>query len=133
MDDAYFGNKLVSINQRRYLGSKTKLLSFIDSIIQKEKIEFESFADIFAGTGTVANHFCNRSRIIVNDILDSNNHIYHAFFCNEVINQKNLRIDLYFTILLILKIMMTITFQKTFRILILTQRTQRKLELLERI
>ena len=80
MDDAYFGNKAFCINQRRYLGSKTKLLKFIDDILQKENIEFESFADIFAGTGVVANHFYNRSRVIVNDILDSNNHVYRAFF-----------------------------------------------------
>lgn len=91
MDDAYFGNKSFCINQRRYLGSKTKLLSFIDNIIQNEKIEFESFADIFAGTGTVANHFYDHSRIIVNDILDSNNHIYHAFFGSDEIREVKLR------------------------------------------
>jgi len=38
MYDAYFGNKSISISQRRYLGSKTKLLGFIDGILQKEKI-----------------------------------------------------------------------------------------------
>ncbi len=72
MDDAYFGNKTFCINQRRYLGSKIKLLNFIDDILSKENVEFKSFADIFAGTGSVANHFHDRSRIIVNDILDSN-------------------------------------------------------------
>ena len=80
MNDAHFGNKLFSINQRRYLGSKTKLLYFIDSVLQKENIKFESFADIFAGTGSVANHYYGRSRVIVNDLLDSNYHIYRAFF-----------------------------------------------------
>ena len=62
MDDAYFGNKTIAINQRRYLGSKTKLLGFIDDILQAENIEFETFADIFAGTGTVANHFYDSSK-----------------------------------------------------------------------
>lgn len=90
MIDAYFGNKKIHITQRRYLGSKTKLLSFIDNIIEKEKIEFDSFADIFAGTGTVANHFSTRSRIIVNDILDSNYHIYTAFFGEKKINEEKL-------------------------------------------
>lgn len=91
MDDAYFGNKKICITQRRYLGSKTKLLSFIDNIIEKESIEFDSFADIFAGTGTVANHFHNRSRIIVNDILDSNSHIYSAFFGKDKIREQKLK------------------------------------------
>ena len=91
MNDAYFGNKSIYINQRRYLGSKTKLLGFIDSILQNENIEFESFADIFAGTGAVANHFYDRSRIIVNDILDSNNHIYHAFFGKDKIRETKLK------------------------------------------
>src|SRR3989338_8615249 len=91
MYDAYFGNKKISIAQRRYLGSKTKLLSFIDSILETEKIEFRSFADIFAGTCTVANHFHNRSKIIVNDILDSNTHIYTAFFGKDKIREEKLK------------------------------------------
>lgn len=91
MYDAYFGNKKVSITQRRYLGSKTKLLSFIDDIFEKEKIDFTSFADIFAGTGAVANHFHNRSKIIVNDILDSNSHVYNAFFGQENIREEKLK------------------------------------------
>lgn len=90
MNDAYFGNKKICITQRRYLGSKTKLLSFIDNILERENIKFDSFADIFAGTGTVANHFHNRSKIIVNDILDSNYHIYNAFFCKDVIHEEKL-------------------------------------------
>ncbi|MFA6524115.1 MAG: Dam family site-specific DNA-(adenine-N6)-methyltransferase [Candidatus Paceibacterota bacterium] len=91
MNDAYFGNKIISINQRRYLGSKTKLLSFIDNILETENIQFESFADIFAGTGTVANHFHSRSKIIVNDILDSNNYIYNAFFGRDIIREDKLK------------------------------------------
>ena len=91
MDDAYFGNKSFRITQRRYLGSKTKLLNFIDSIFQKENIKFESFADIFAGTGSVANHFYDRSQIIVNDILDSNHHAYHAFFGSDEIRELKLK------------------------------------------
>lgn len=91
MSDAYFGNKSFSINQRRYLGSKTKLLNFIDDILKKEGIEFQSFADIFAGTGSVANFFHDRSEIIVNDILDSNNHAYNAFFGKDKIREHILK------------------------------------------
>lgn len=91
MGDAYFGNKTFCIHQRRYLGSKTKLLNFIDDILHEEGIEFKSFADIFAGTGTVANHFYGRSQVIVNDILDSNNHIYHAFFGKDEIQEDKLK------------------------------------------
>lgn len=91
MDDAYFGNKAFCINQRRYLGAKTKLLGFIDDILKEEDIKFESFADIFAGTGSVANHFHGRARIIVNDILASNHHIYHAFFGKDEICEEKLR------------------------------------------
>lgn len=91
MEDAYFGNKKIYITQRRYLGSKTKLLSFIDSILEAENIEFNSFADVFAGTGTVANHFYNRSKIIVNDILDSNSHVYTAFFGKGTIREDKLK------------------------------------------
>lgn len=91
MLDAYFGNKRTRITQRRYLGSKTKLLPFIDTILEKENIVFDSFADIFAGTGAVANHFYNRSKIIVNDILDSNFHIYSAFFGKEEIKEEKLK------------------------------------------
>jgi adenine-specific DNA-methyltransferase len=100
MNDAYFGNSTFSINQRRYLGSKTKLLFFIDEIIQKENITFETFADIFAGTATVANHFYDNCKIIVNDILQSNNYIYWAFFAKDKIDQKKLNalLDFYNTI-----------------------------------
>lgn len=100
MNDAYFGNKKISINQRRYLGSKTKLLNFIDYILKTENIKFNSFADIFAGTGSVANHFYHRSNIIVNDILDSNNHIYNAFFGKDPIRENKLveRLKFYNTI-----------------------------------
>lgn len=100
MNDAYFGNKTIAINQRRYLGSKTKLLGFIDDILKSENIEFETFADIFAGTGTVANHFYNSSKVIVNDILVSNNYIYQAFFGKDEIRQNRLkeRLKLYNTL-----------------------------------
>lgn len=80
MEDAGFGNTYSAIHQRRYLGSKTKLLSFIESILKDEKVTYHSFADIFAGTGVVADYFHDKADIIVNDILDSNYQCYLAFF-----------------------------------------------------
>lgn len=85
MLDADYGN---SIHQRRYLGSKTKLLPFIESILKKEQVNFKSFADIFAGTGVVASHFSANADIIINDILDSNNIIYDAFLGKGKIRKK---------------------------------------------
>ena len=69
-----------NIENRRYTGSKAKLLDWIIQLINKE-CEGEIFLDIFAGTGVVAasasKHF---DHIILNDILHSNNIIYKAFF-----------------------------------------------------
>ena len=65
---------------RRYIGSKQKLIEWIFSIFLKE-CEGTSFADIFAGTGVVSavasKHF---KKIILNDFLYSNYAIYKAFF-----------------------------------------------------
>src|SRR3990167_2585289 len=88
MYDAGFGNKGVSIAQRRYLGSKTKLLNFIDNILVDEGVQFNSFADIFAGTGVVANHFFSRSNVVVNDLLESNYHCHVSFFGRERVRSK---------------------------------------------
>lgn len=65
---------------RRYIGSKHKLIEWIFSIFLKE-CKGISFADIFAGTGVVSavatKHF---KKIILNDFLYSNYVIYKAFF-----------------------------------------------------
>ena len=60
-----------TINNRRYLGNKYKLNEFIRNTIEKECGYFETFADLFAGTGSVASLFQDK-RLIVNDILYSN-------------------------------------------------------------
>lgn len=74
--------KKFSINNRRYLGNKYKLNQFIKSIILKECGEFESFADLFAGTGSVASIFQNK-HLIVNDILYSNYVCHQTWFGTE--------------------------------------------------
>lgn len=77
-------NKLVHIHSRRYLGSKYKLIPLIKKVIKKECEPFTTFADIFAGTGVVADAFNSaNTKVIVNDILYSNYIIYNAFFSNE--------------------------------------------------
>ncbi len=71
---------MFSISNRRYTGSKYKLLDWIEELIT-ENCEGETFFDVFAGTGVVSDrmkkHF---SHIIMNDFLYSNEIIYNAFF-----------------------------------------------------
>ena len=83
---------MISINNRRYIGSKTKLLENIyNSIPEKYKTKNGVFADVFAGTGVVANYFGKKGyKIIVNDILFSNIVAYKAFFSREAIDGKKI-------------------------------------------
>ena len=53
----------------RYLGNKTKLLNFIEHVIDKYNIEGEVFADLFSGTSSVGDYFKDRYKIIANDYL----------------------------------------------------------------
>ena len=68
------------LQNRRYIGSKHRLIEWIFSILDKE-CSGDSFTDIFAGTGIVsavaAKHF---KKIVLNDFLYSNYAIYQAFF-----------------------------------------------------
>ena len=70
------------INNRRYLGNKYKLLPFITRVVQEQKLEFCSFADIFAGTGAVSSAFADK-QIITNDLLYSNYICNFAWFGAE--------------------------------------------------
>lgn len=80
----------VQLHNRRYIGSKHKLIEWIFSIVTKE-CEGDSFADIFAGTGVVsaiaAKHF---KKIILNDFLCSNYAIYQAFFGGGAWNKNKI-------------------------------------------
>ncbi len=61
------------IQNRRYLGNKYKLLGFIEDIVNEKCNGFNSFCDIFAGTGVVGERFNEKEiKIISNDILMSN-------------------------------------------------------------
>ena len=56
--------KKLNINNRRYLGSKYKLLDFINETIEKNCGEFESIFDVFGGTGVVSNYFYEKGKKI---------------------------------------------------------------------
>lgn len=85
-------DKFVQIHSRRYLGSKYKLIPLIKKVIKKECESFSTFADIFAGTGVVADAFNSlNTKVIVNDILYSNYIIYNAFFSNESYDKAKVR------------------------------------------
>ena len=53
----------------RYLGNKTNLLSFIESVIDKYNIRGDTFADLFTGTASVAEHFKSDYKILANDYM----------------------------------------------------------------
>lgn len=79
----------IKINNRRYLGSKYKLIPFIKNIVKKECKNVFSVADIFAGTGVVADAFKTK-KIITNDILYSNYVVHIAFFGSQEIDVDKL-------------------------------------------
>ncbi|GEP78510.1 Dam family site-specific DNA-(adenine-N6)-methyltransferase [Staphylococcus carnosus] len=78
----------LKINNRRYLGSKQKMLDFINNIVSKHTKNVRSVADIFAGTGVVADMFNTQGKkVIVNDILTSNYISYLTWFGNMDVDQ----------------------------------------------
>ena len=71
---------LINIENRRYIGSKTKLKSWIFSLIEKN-CSGNIFVDLFAGTGVIGAEASNTFKsVILNDILYSNIVSYEAFF-----------------------------------------------------
>ena len=81
----------VSLRNRKYLGSKARLLDFIEGEIRRAAGGIESFLDGFAGSGVVAERmraYTNRLTLI--DNLASNYAINRTFFASC---QANVRID----------------------------------------
>lgn len=77
----------------RYLGNKTKLLHFIDSVIEKYDIKGEVFADLFAGTGSVSDYFKGRYRIIANDYM-----AFSSILCKaRLLNKEQPKFDRFVT------------------------------------
>lgn len=76
---------------RRYTGSKYKLSQWIFELIQSH-CQGQSFCDLFAGTGVIAAKASEYfSRIIINDLLYSNEVIYHSFFSTYDINNTTIK------------------------------------------
>lgn len=79
------------INNRRYLGSKYKLLEFIDDVVRENCTDISTVADIFGGTGVVADQFNKQGKdIIVNDILYSNYLAYLTWFAHEKVDEEKI-------------------------------------------
>lgn len=75
------------IENRRYLGSKQKMLDFIEKVVQENTSGVQSVADIFGGTGVVSDLFRRKGKkIIINDILHSNVVCFNTWFGNQSID-----------------------------------------------
>ena len=79
-----------NIENRRYLGNKSKILGLISELID-DNTKGTSFFDVFAGTGVVSKKMSIKyDKLIINDFLYSNNAIYKAFFENTTFNSQKL-------------------------------------------
>ncbi len=78
------------IYNRRYLGSKYKLLEFIEKIVQENTKNCKIFLDLFAGTGVVADYFNKKYDVVLNDLLKCNYFSYECFFSNLEYDEKKL-------------------------------------------
>ncbi len=77
---------MYKLSNRRYTGSKYKLLDWIEELIVSE-CTGGIFFDVFAGTGVVSNRMKNHfKKIVINDFLYSNEVIYKAFFADGSYN-----------------------------------------------
>lgn len=85
-------NKPLYIQNRRYLGAKTKLLNFIEEVVDEHTENVKIIADIFGGTGVVSDLFQKKGfNIIINDILYSNYISYLTWFGNESVNYNKIK------------------------------------------
>ena len=71
----------LEINNRRFLGSKYKLLNFIENTVNENCKNIKSVVDVFAGTGVVGDLFLKKGKeVYFNDYLKSNYYSYKAFY-----------------------------------------------------
>ncbi len=82
---------MFQIHNRRYLGSKFKLLAFIDNVIGTHCHDCHTFTDLFGGTGVVAHHFNDRFRIQINDTLFGNFLAYQTFLADQSVNWPRIK------------------------------------------
>ncbi|MCM1037978.1 MAG: DNA adenine methylase [Ruminococcus sp.] len=80
------------ISNRRYTGSKYKLLGWIEELIL-ENCEGKIFFDVFAGTGVVSDRMkAHYDKMLINDFLFSNEIIYKGFFGNGAFDEAKLTV-----------------------------------------
>lgn len=80
-----------NIENRRYIGSKTKLMQEIVDIVLSHT-KGNSFFDVFAGTGIVTKSFIEHyDKFILNDLLYSNEVIYQSFFDSNDLNLQDIK------------------------------------------
>lgn len=83
--------KTFDISNRRYLGSKLKLIGFIHEVVNENCKDVKSILDVFGGTGIVGYSFNKQCSIMVNDILKTNLVAYDTFFSNKKISIKKIQ------------------------------------------
>ena len=82
----------MKINNRRYTGSKYKLMPWIKELILENCPEHDSLFDVFGGTGVVTSELLEiTSSNVINDFLFSNETIYKAFVGKEKYDLKKLQ------------------------------------------
>lgn len=83
------GSRRISLESRRYIGCKAKLIDWIFHLIDENTYDVHSFCDIFAGTGVVAHRALQQyDKVVVNDFLHSNNVMYQAFFADGIWSEE---------------------------------------------
>lgn len=88
-DDQAPPQKVLKINNRRYLGNKYKLLPFIKKIVGEQCQNIHTVADVFAGTGAVASAFTDK-KLITNDNMYSNYICHVAWFGGEAFSGEKI-------------------------------------------
>ncbi|MFK3618481.1 Dam family site-specific DNA-(adenine-N6)-methyltransferase [Pasteurella multocida] len=83
------GLRLATINNRRYLGNKYKLLDFIRGVVDEYCPAVNVVMDIFSGTGAVASAFSDKM-IMTNDLLYCNYIIHYAWFMPEDYSEEKI-------------------------------------------
>lgn len=80
------------ITNRRYLGSKRKMLDFIEKVVSENTADIHTVADLFSGTGSVADIFRTKGKkVIVNDILRSNYMSYLTWFGSSQVDYEKIK------------------------------------------
>lgn len=81
----------LKIENRRYLGSKQKMLNFIEKVVKENTTGVNTVADIFGGTGVVSELFRKQGKkIIINDILHSNYVSFYTWFGTQKVNYEKI-------------------------------------------